>query len=252
APEDIGRDAAKILLTEITRGGCFDSSHQWLALLLMVLGPEHASKTRIGKLTPFTIQYLRDIREFFNIAFKIKPDPESNTNEHRCRARDETWQILRANYSTAHVKFNRLLTTPPIVLRRSYNTNPGNLESGYGYGGDNIDKGFGSQRHGDDAPHSGYGGEPPSKGHKVQQEVDKVVDIMNENIQMVMARGENLKDLDDRTGQLNEGAAQFRRGATDVRKKMWWRNMRLRLILGGVVILLIIVIVVPIVVSKNK
>ncbi|KAJ2422386.1 hypothetical protein GGF41_003522 [Coemansia sp. RSA 2531] len=79
APEDIGRDAAKILLTEISRGGCFDSSHQWLALLLMVLGPEHASKTRIGKLTPFTIQYLRDIKEFFNIAFKIKPDPESNT-----------------------------------------------------------------------------------------------------------------------------------------------------------------------------
>ncbi|KAJ2494049.1 hypothetical protein IWW37_000127 [Coemansia sp. RSA 2050] len=79
APEDIGRDAAKILLTEIARGGCFDSSHQWLALLLMVLGPEHASKTRIGKLTPFTIQYLRDIKEFFNIAFKIRPDPEDNT-----------------------------------------------------------------------------------------------------------------------------------------------------------------------------
>ncbi|KAJ1668082.1 hypothetical protein IW140_000751 [Coemansia sp. RSA 1813] len=79
SPEDIGRDAAKMLLNEIARGGCFDSSHQWLALLLMVLGPEHASKTRIGKLTPFTIQYLRDIREFFNITFKLKADPESNT-----------------------------------------------------------------------------------------------------------------------------------------------------------------------------
>ncbi|KAI7834865.1 RNA 3'-terminal phosphate cyclase/enolpyruvate transferase [Kickxella alabastrina] len=79
APEDIGRDAAKMLLNEISRGGCFDSVHQWMALLLMVLGPEHASKTRIGKLTPFSIQYLRDIREFFNTVFKIKPDPESNT-----------------------------------------------------------------------------------------------------------------------------------------------------------------------------
>ncbi|KAJ1960282.1 hypothetical protein GGI12_003886 [Dipsacomyces acuminosporus] len=79
APEDIGKNAAKMLLTEIHRGGCFDSSHQWLALLLMVLGPEHASKTRIGKLTPFSIQYLRDIREFFNITFKIKPDPETST-----------------------------------------------------------------------------------------------------------------------------------------------------------------------------
>ncbi|KAI8322528.1 18S rRNA biogenesis protein [Martensiomyces pterosporus] len=84
APEDIGRNAAKMLLTEIHRGGCFDSSHQWLALLLMVLGPEHASKTRIGKLTPFSIQYLRDIRDFFNTTFKIKPDPESNTVVMTC------------------------------------------------------------------------------------------------------------------------------------------------------------------------
>ncbi|KAJ2109699.1 Vesicle membrane receptor protein (v-SNARE) [Coemansia sp. S142-1] len=126
------------------------------------------------------------------------------------------------------------------------NNNPGNLESGYGYGGGKADKGFGSQRRGDDSPqdiYGGGGGDPHSKGHKVQQEVDKVVDIMNENIQMVMARGENLKDLDDRTGQLNDGAAQFRRNAADVRKTMWWRNMRLRIILAGVVVLLIIIIV---------
>ncbi|KAJ1811978.1 hypothetical protein LPJ75_003884, partial [Coemansia sp. RSA 2598] len=84
APEDVGRDAAKMLLNEIVRGGCFDSSHQWMALLMMVLGPEHVSRTRIGKLTPFTIQYLRDIREFFNTTFKIKPDPETNTIAMTC------------------------------------------------------------------------------------------------------------------------------------------------------------------------
>ncbi|KAJ2910621.1 Vesicle membrane receptor protein (v-SNARE) [Coemansia aciculifera] len=128
-----------------------------------------------------------------------------------------------------------------IFLCRSYNTNPGHLESGYGGGKD--DKGLGSKRYGDDAPKGNYGNEPHSKGQEVQQEVDKVVGIMNENIQMVMARGENLDDLYDRTGQLNEGAAQFRRGAAEVRKTMWWRNMRLRLILAGVVVLLIIIIV---------
>ncbi|KAJ2624099.1 hypothetical protein H4R22_005076, partial [Coemansia sp. RSA 1290] len=51
----------------------------WLALLLMVLGPEHVSKTRIGKLTPFSIQYLRDLRAFFNTTFKIKPDAQTST-----------------------------------------------------------------------------------------------------------------------------------------------------------------------------
>ncbi|KAI9482084.1 hypothetical protein LPJ78_000889 [Coemansia sp. RSA 989] len=79
APEDIGSNAARLLLSEISRGGCFDSTHQWLALLLMVLGPEHVSKTRIGKLTPFSIQYLRDLRAFFNTTFKIKPDAQTST-----------------------------------------------------------------------------------------------------------------------------------------------------------------------------
>ncbi|KAJ2395781.1 hypothetical protein GGI05_001422 [Coemansia sp. RSA 2603] len=79
APEDVGARAARLLLAEIARGGCFDSAHQWMALLLMTLAPEHVVRTRIGKLTPFTIQYLRDLRDFFNTTFKISPDAESNT-----------------------------------------------------------------------------------------------------------------------------------------------------------------------------
>ncbi|KAJ2084330.1 hypothetical protein H4R24_000123 [Coemansia sp. RSA 988] len=79
APEDIGRNAAQMLLAEIMRGGCFDSAHQCLALTLMILGPEYAAKTRFGKLTPRAIQLLRDIRNFFNTTFTIKPDPSSST-----------------------------------------------------------------------------------------------------------------------------------------------------------------------------
>ncbi|KAJ1842977.1 hypothetical protein LPJ73_005629, partial [Coemansia sp. RSA 2703] len=79
APEDVGARAARLLLAEIARGGCFDSAHQWMALLLMTLAPEHVVRTRIGKLTPFTIQYLRDLRDFFNTTFKISPDAETNT-----------------------------------------------------------------------------------------------------------------------------------------------------------------------------
>ncbi|KAJ1834296.1 hypothetical protein IWW55_002490 [Coemansia sp. RSA 2706] len=76
-PEDIGREAARLLLAEIARGGCFDSAHQGQALLLMTLGPEHAAKTRLGALTPRTVQLLRDLREFFNVTFKIEPDAKS-------------------------------------------------------------------------------------------------------------------------------------------------------------------------------
>jgi RNA 3'-terminal phosphate cyclase-like protein len=54
APEDIGLQAARMLLSEIRKGGCVDSIAQTLVLLMMVLGPNDVSKVRLGELTPFT------------------------------------------------------------------------------------------------------------------------------------------------------------------------------------------------------
>ncbi|KAI8322530.1 synaptobrevin, partial [Martensiomyces pterosporus] len=82
-----------------------------------------------------------------------------------------------------------------------------------------------------------------TKGREVQRQVDEVVGIMQENINKVMEREERLDTLQNKTEQLNEGARQFRRGATDVRKKMWWRDMKLKIIIAVIVIILIIVIV---------
>lgn len=50
-PEDIALHAARCLLEEIGRGGCVDSRHQWLVLLLMVLGKEDVGKCSMGSLT---------------------------------------------------------------------------------------------------------------------------------------------------------------------------------------------------------
>ncbi|XP_034047774.1 RNA 3'-terminal phosphate cyclase-like protein [Thalassophryne amazonica] len=70
-PEDLGRNCAKLLLEEIHRGGCVDSSNQSLALLLMTLGQPDVSKVLLGPLSPYTIEFLRHIRDFFQLTFKI-------------------------------------------------------------------------------------------------------------------------------------------------------------------------------------
>ncbi|XP_028830505.1 RNA 3'-terminal phosphate cyclase-like protein [Denticeps clupeoides] len=78
-PEDLGRKCAKILLEEVYRGGCVDSANQSLALLYMTLGQQDVSKTLLGPLSPYTIEFLRHIRDFFQIMFKIevkKPNEE--------------------------------------------------------------------------------------------------------------------------------------------------------------------------------
>lgn len=58
--EDLGEKAALLLLEEIYRGGCIDSSNQHLALLLMALGPKDVSRILLGPLSPYT--YVRQLQ----------------------------------------------------------------------------------------------------------------------------------------------------------------------------------------------
>lgn len=78
-PEDLGKLAAKSLFEEIARGGCVDTQNQVITLLFMALGTEDVSKVRIGKLSPYAIQFLRHMRDFLGITFKIKTDTESQS-----------------------------------------------------------------------------------------------------------------------------------------------------------------------------
>ncbi|KAI9325443.1 RNA 3'-terminal phosphate cyclase/enolpyruvate transferase [Zopfochytrium polystomum] len=74
-PEDLGVRCARLLLSEIQRGGCIDTTSQWLVMLMMALGPEgDATKVRIaggGELGSFLVQHLRDIKEFLGVEFRI-------------------------------------------------------------------------------------------------------------------------------------------------------------------------------------
>lgn len=72
-PEDLGKECAVKLLQEVYRGGCVDSTHQSLALLYMALGQMDVSKVLLGPLTNYTVQFLRHMRDFFNIMYKIEP-----------------------------------------------------------------------------------------------------------------------------------------------------------------------------------
>lgn len=80
-PEDLGVAAAQRLLYEIYLGGMIDSSCQTLALLNMALGPKDVSKIVIGPLTEYSIGFLRNLREFFGITFKIEQHENDQEQE---------------------------------------------------------------------------------------------------------------------------------------------------------------------------
>ncbi|KAJ5077726.1 RNA 3'-terminal phosphate cyclase-like protein [Anaeramoeba ignava] len=78
--EDLGKKSAIKILTEISISSCVDSTHQWIMLLFMALCPQDVSQIKLGKLSPYTISWLRGIRQFLGVLFKIKTDPESQNS----------------------------------------------------------------------------------------------------------------------------------------------------------------------------
>jgi vesicle-associated membrane protein 7 len=72
----------------------------------------------------------------------------------------------------------------------------------------------------------------------VQSEMDDVRDIMTENIERVLERGERIDLLVDKTDRLGGSARDFRVRSTGLRRRMWWKNIKLMALLVAVVILL--------------
>lgn len=78
-PEELGQRGAALLLEEIRKGGCVDTTAQSLALLLMCLGPEDVARIRLGTISQYTIASLRLFKEAFGVEFKVRADTESKT-----------------------------------------------------------------------------------------------------------------------------------------------------------------------------
>ncbi|KAJ3109580.1 hypothetical protein HDU96_007183 [Phlyctochytrium bullatum] len=97
------------------------------------------------------------------------------------------------------------------------------------------------------APSSGPNPNAPAKTAEIQAQVDEVIHVMHNNIEKVIGRGEKLDSLQNKTDDLQQGALQFKRGAAKVKSQMWWKDLKLKLIIAGIVIVVLIVIIVPLV-----
>ncbi|KAJ3670168.1 hypothetical protein LUZ60_010492 [Juncus effusus] len=82
-----------------------------------------------------------------------------------------------------------------------------------------------------------------SKLSKVKAQVSEVKGVMMENIEKVLDRGEKIELLVDKTENLRSQAQDFRQQGTQVRRKMWLQNMKIKLIVLGIIIALILIII---------
>lgn len=90
------------------------------------------------------------------------------------------------------------------------------------------------------------------KTRMVRQEVDQVVNIMQGNIERLMERGENLDSLHSKTDNLQAGAMEFRKGAVQVKKRMWWQNAKMNLVIAVVVSALVLILLFGIILPLTR
>lgn len=76
-----------------------------------------------------------------------------------------------------------------------------------------------------------------------QREIDDVRGIMTRNIEGLLERGERIDLLVDKTDRLGGSAREFRVRSRGLKRKMWWKNVKLMGLLLLVVVLIVLAIV---------
>ncbi|KAK5133686.1 hypothetical protein LTR08_007440 [Meristemomyces frigidus] len=77
----------------------------------------------------------------------------------------------------------------------------------------------------------------------VQSEIDNVRGIITENIERVLERGERIDLLVDKTDRLGGSARDFRVRSRGLRRRMWWKNVKMMVLLGVVIVFLVYLLV---------
>lgn len=65
-----------------------------------------------------------------------------------------------------------------------------------------------------------------------QAELGAVKDIMTQNVEQILSRGERIELLMDRTGEAANQSLAFRRRAKGLRRSMWWKNTKITALAG--------------------
>ncbi|XP_055345838.1 vesicle-associated membrane protein 3-like [Paramacrobiotus metropolitanus] len=100
-----------------------------------------------------------------------------------------------------------------------------------------------NRRGGAGAPGGSAGGRSSNtKIEQTQRQVNEVIDVMKDNVNRVLERGDRLADLDERADALQFGAHQFQATAKKVKRKYWWKNLKMWIIIGVIVIVIIAII----------
>ncbi|XP_031158082.1 vesicle-associated membrane protein 8 [Sander lucioperca] len=85
--------------------------------------------------------------------------------------------------------------------------------------------------------------EPQDKVKTLRDQVDGVKDIMTQNVDRILARGERLDDLMGKSEDLQAGAQHFKQTSHKVARTYWWKNVKMIVVIVVVVLIIVLIII---------
>lgn len=70
--------------------------------------------------------------------------------------------------------------------------------------------------------------------HQLHSNINQVKQVMIDNVDQIISRGDRIDNLVDRTNDMSSQAFAFRKRSTMLRRQMWYKNKRIQLLTGFV------------------
>lgn len=91
-----------------------------------------------------------------------------------------------------------------------------------------------------------------NKVNEVNQKLDKVKVIMHDNIDLALQNCAKLETMEIKSEELLQQAGIFKTSAKDIRNKLWWKNMRAKLLIAFVLFIIIGIITAIFIIYTHK
>jgi glutamate 5-kinase len=86
----------------------------------------------------------------------------------------------------------------------------------------------------------------------VQSKLDVVKTVMQDNIQQILINQEQVDRINSSAERLTEQSLAFKSTTNELRNKMFWKMVKMRLLIGGIIVCVLVVIIVPIVIMTKS
>ena len=210
------------ILTEHTSAGTSSASASSLASVIL---------PKISHSTPTKLTYTHD--KLFVHYIADSPSSSSNAPDEELSSHAAiTYLVVAHSELGRRIPFAFLLDMKKKFLQQ-FKPDDTNFDSLPAYGSASFNTTLKSML-------QQYNTSPPSDAlSNARREIDSVKDIMTENIERVLERGERIDLLVDKTDRLGGSARDFRVRSRGLRRQMWWKNMKVMVLLAVVVIFLL-------------